>query len=570
MARMYSLTVALSLACIAINVGSADANKFLGQVPVHLESNLELEHVILSELEGALGNEHRTFTEKRLKAIKSAAQPIFQALPKNENGKLGSATTSYALYRVFLARHAWFVIGLEPFKAMASWNTSSPTSILDQRVPEFITGLFTSRLFKSGFGVHELSVLAATIEHFVHKESLVRLNTAYRSLGFSQEDSLGEEEVETVMDNYMTLYLLSPLVRNMSTVSASRVQGLRANITRLYPNFPDTQQFLRDVQQSVSPNRDHFYYSEVASLVEEVGDRYGRWQDYECRDLKDSLVEMEDPSTGGAGRVRLADFYNAALNKGKWQFTESVHYLRQLGALDESNPDNLRLIIANYINGPSNCAASSNYYSVCCLNECDELLGHIEAKVAAPVAEPERILALVAALPSSTLPGNRTLSTWLTHRLNEVAKHHGGMIPLHGRLFGQWMHYAFPRECTFPHVLGATKPQTPQEYLKEARRDLSTNKTVMQYYVSLPVPHQRRATETGELEELLSMESAMWTMEEELVVAHTFATPTQRPYAPWFRGGVFVAVIISTLVALKNSVDTKLTTVRLGNEKYFV
>merc|ERR1719231_2165838 len=294
----------------------------------------------------------------------------------------------------------------------------------------------------------------------------------------------------------------------MSTVSVKRIQVLRANATKLYPGFPETQQFLRDVQQSVGPKRDYFYYSDVAGLVEEVGDRYGRWQDYECRAIKDSLVEMEDPGTGGAGRVRLADFYDAALNKGKWQFSENVEYLRQMGALDESNPDNLRVIIPNYVNGPSNCAASSSYYSVCCLNECDELLGHIETKVAAPDATPEAIRALVAALPSSTVPGNRTLSSWLTHRLQEVADHHGGMVPLHGRLFGQWQHY-----------------------------------------ISKPAPHQRRVTETGELHEVLSMESAMWTMEEELVVHREVQPPQRTALGLWLRGAVFTAALLSGLMA---------------------
>jgi hypothetical protein len=168
MLPVNSMTATLMCFLLASNGGMVDANKFLGKVPVHLQDNIELEHVLLSELEDALGNEHRTYTEKRLGAIKKVAQPIFAALPKNENGKLGSAATSYALYRIFLARHAWFMIGLEPFKAMASWNASSPTSILDQHVPEFITGLFSTRLGKAGFGVHELSVLAATLEHFVH------------------------------------------------------------------------------------------------------------------------------------------------------------------------------------------------------------------------------------------------------------------------------------------------------------------------------------------------------------------------------------------------------------------
>merc|ERR1719161_2457245 len=483
MMPMNSVTTVLLFLCVASNSGIAGANKFLGKVPVHLENNVEFEHALLTELEGSLGNEHRTFTDRRLGAIKKTVQPIFDALPKNEYGKLGNAATSYALYRVFLARHAWFVIGLEPFKAMASWNASSPTSILDQRVPDFITGLFSTRLGKTGFGVHELSVLAATLEHFVHKESLLRLSAAYRSLTRSEEYVLAEEEVESVMDTYMALFILNPLVRNLTTVSTERVQALRANATKLYPGFPETQQFLRDVQQSVGPKRDYFYYSDVAGLVEEVGDRYGRWQDYECRALKDHLVDMEDPGTGGAGRVRLADFYDAAMNKGKWQFSENVEYLRQMGSLDESNPENLRVIIPNYVNGPSNCAASSSYYSVCCLNECDELLGHIETKVAAPDASPEQILTMVAALPSSTVPGNRTLSSWLTHRLQEVANHHGGMIPLHGRLFGQWLHYAFPRECPFPHVVGTIKPQGTVEWMLEFKQDV-TNKTEMEYLAS--------------------------------------------------------------------------------------
>merc|ERR1719183_1365246 len=107
-----------------------------------------------------------------------------------------------------------------------------------------------------------------------------------------------------------------------------RVQALRANASTLYPGFPETQQFLREVQQSVRPNRDYFYYSDVVGLVEEVGDRYGRWQDHECKTLKDTLVDLEDLGRGGAGRVRLADFYNARLNKGQWQLSEPVDYLR--------------------------------------------------------------------------------------------------------------------------------------------------------------------------------------------------------------------------------------------------
>merc|ERR1719161_961815 len=80
----------------------------------------------------------------------------------------------------------------------------------------------------------------------------------------------------------------------------------------------------------------------VVAVVEELGDRYGRFQNSECLLLKDSLVALEDKSIGGAGRVRLADFYHAALYQGRWEFVESADFLKQLGALDDTDPQNLR------------------------------------------------------------------------------------------------------------------------------------------------------------------------------------------------------------------------------------
>ena len=139
--------------------------------------------------------------------------------------------------------------------------------------------------------------------------------------------------------------------------------------------------------------------------------------------------------------------------------------MRQLGALDESDALNPRVIIPNYLSGPSNCVASSSYYSVCCLDECEGVLGRLEEMVAAPEASPSTILSLVPMVASATMPSNRTLSPWLHHRLGEVAKHHGGRVPLHGRLFAQWLHYAYPRECSFPHISGTINPQRPEDLL---------------------------------------------------------------------------------------------------------
>merc|ERR1719159_1856908 len=109
--------------------------------------------------------------------------------------------------------------------------------------------------------------------------------------------------------------------------------------------------------------------------------------------MKAKLVAMQEP---GTGRVRLSDFYKPALG-GDWQFSESVDYLRELGALDEADPGRPSVVVANYVSSPSNCIASSSFYSVCCLNECEGLMSHLERKIATSEAEPEQVAALVAA-----------------------------------------------------------------------------------------------------------------------------------------------------------------------------
>jgi hypothetical protein len=306
-------------------------------------------------------------------------------------------------------------------------------------------------------------------------------------------------------------------------------------------------------------------------VIAEIGERYGRFQDIECRQLKDWLVEVEDTSVGGAGRVRIADFYGRALNDGKWQFSETVDYLRQLGALDESDASNPRVIIPNYISGPSNCVASSAYYSVCCLDECESILGQIEQHIAAPEASPSAITQMVSMTPSATMPSNRSLSPWLHHRLEEVAKHHGGLVPLHGRLFAQWLHYAYPRECQFPHISGTINPQRPEDLLAASNMTddaISASEAEMKRMVEIapPIKHRVPGSEAD-----ASEESAMWSLHEELVVWR----PAQERsmvggFGPYIRGLAFTGVVLSFCLAMVRSLDSSLKTLHKTSDKHYV
>ena len=129
------------------------------------------------------------------------------------------------------------------------------------------------------------------------------------------------------------------------------------------------------------------------------------------------------------------DFYKTSIDDNTFEFQESEEYLRDLGALDDTDPSHPSVIIPNYIQSASNCIASESLYSVCCLNECEQLMSHLEREIDAPEAEPSRIAAIVSALPSTTVEAPRTLSPALMGRLEEAAAHHDGTVQLHGRLF---------------------------------------------------------------------------------------------------------------------------------------
>jgi hypothetical protein len=173
-----------------------------------------------------------------------------------------------------------------------------------------------------------------------------------------------------------------------------------------------------------------------------------------CRELKTELSAHEDHRSGRVPISRLNDAPVKSQFGRAQSFVKNEDELRRIGALDESLPSSEpRVIISNYLRSSANCVSPSGFYALCCPDECDGLMRELERLIAAPQAAPEVILKLVAGLSSPTVSAPRNLSAPLLSRLKEVAKVHGGTVPLHGRLFAQWMHHAFPRECTYPQKI---------------------------------------------------------------------------------------------------------------------
>merc|ERR1719424_1744936 len=354
---------------------------------------------LLAEVEGTFGSGSGS---SRVKQLEASLGPIYAALPKNEKGYLGHATVRYALHRLFVQRHGWSINGLDA--AGGHRNSTASAGLLKEQVPAYIQDLFEQRLAGRGFGLHELGVLAATIEHLVHSEAIKRLGKAFKVHDFLPTSLMTEKEADDVLDTYMTSYILGDDLSNMTLKDA---QELKAEMPEVYMAWNETQQFVHSMRRNVTASdgsaeqktSGNLDFSLVARTAERVGEHFGEFQNSECQQIKASLVKMEER---GTGRVPLSDFYKPALG-GDWQFQESAQYLRELGALDETEVGKPRVIIANYVSSPSNCIASSSFYSVCCMDECEDLL-------AAPEATPARVAALVGELPSSSVVAPRQLS----------------------------------------------------------------------------------------------------------------------------------------------------------------
>jgi hypothetical protein len=270
----------------------------------------------------------------------------------------------------------------------------------------------------------------------------------------------------------------------------------------------------------------------------------------------------------GSGRVKLADFYKPALGGG-WQFQESVGYLRQLGALDESDPSSMSVIIVNYLHSQTNCIAASGYYSVCCIDECEGLLGHLEEIIVASEATPASIVPIVERMSSSTVKGPRKLSAKLLSYLDDIAALHGGRVPLHGRLFAQWMHHAYPRECSYPHMSGTTRQQTGDEYLSESGAESVATEAEMRQFANHKAPTSVVSKE-GDRDD--NNEFLPWSAEEELLVSRREESTDAHSLFARLRPVVLVILACVLSVGLMNSLPGTLSVDRkdAGNAKFIV
>jgi len=385
----------------------------------------------------------------------------WRSLSKNVHGRVESPALRYAANHFLQKEHGWHVRGLEAGRAPSQFDktvdmTTNIPPLSSDSMPdyvEFIMGRNGTQGNTKGYRLAEVVAMVGVIRNLIQNEGMARLANAYELNGRLFGDRLTYEGLAAVLDSYMVLFAIGS---HKALSQAQYADGLATS-----QQNPDTQMFVRDTVRNIvyeetsdgNPFEDpSLSWESAAQAMFTLNRDLGKFRSLECEHLKEGLAQL-DPK--GTGRVPIGRFYSKK-QVGRWQLTESVEYLRQLGALDETLPGNIpHVVIPNYIASMSNCENPSAFYSVCCISECEDLQNSIEKQVRKPYASPEMILGIVQNLSSTTVDAPRNLSTALVQKLQAVAEMHSGNVPLHSRLFEQWLHFSFPLECPYPYMTGA-------------------------------------------------------------------------------------------------------------------
>ena len=389
----------------------------------------------------------------RLLHVEQSLRPSYEAFPKDARGNLPPHQVLPALTRAYFAKeHGWLVRGLEtpgaPIIAPGESHQDAHVAvtggglyeaqILKSKAPELAAALKDAALApaasSAGLSLGDISRTIAALEQLLLEESLPLLRASYYLNGFLDPmaelpPALEESQVQEALLSYLLLFRHG-LPRNLTDIESHQRMKQRAKKTA---DWPLLLHFESQVLHEIVPNPSgKISWTQASDAVSAVAMRYGRWQQSECEDMKSTLMKMDT----GAGRVRLEDFHGSP-KYPHYQFTEREDYLRKAGILVNEEADQY-VLIANYLLGPSNCIASSEYFAVCCLNECEEVMNRFEAILRAPAATVAQIMDAAA-----SVHGNFSqLRSGLEEGLHSLLDNTGAVV-LHSPGFRKWLHEAF-------------------------------------------------------------------------------------------------------------------------------
>eukprot|EP00746_Dinoflagellata_sp_MGD_P065583 gnl/MRDRNA2_/MRDRNA2_27312_c0_seq1.p1 gnl/MRDRNA2_/MRDRNA2_27312_c0~~gnl/MRDRNA2_/MRDRNA2_27312_c0_seq1.p1 ORF type:complete len:802 (-),score=146.93 gnl/MRDRNA2_/MRDRNA2_27312_c0_seq1:43-2448(-) len=509
---MVSIMFFLTLAVFSLLMGRA--------IFAHFEKVDSALHRL--ELQQSLGYALRpgvrpgSLRAERLAPVRNAVRPMFNALPKNQEGRLSTSIVRHMAHRYFSHKYGWTIKGLQYQASQENMTKKNGQGdILRSKVPGYVEMVLEGKLSDSGFSLDDAAMLVAAVEQMIFDEVIMDVEASYHLMDIPTEKTIPKPDMLEVLYSFF----VESIMHGDFTDKKLHMKHKRL-IGSLYPRWDALMNFVKDTTRTAAIERnrnrrmsfahygqDMFSFEETAYLATRVLEEFGPWSDYECQSMKELFLPRDTHMTG---RLQLGPFYRA-LDSGNWKFYETPEYLRHLGCLDESSKEvGPQVIIANYINANSNCLLAATHYSVCCMNECEGILRHFENRLQAPSASVSGIMqAASGMLETTSVMGKISNNTdHLRLHLEEIARIHGGWVPLHGRLFSQWLHFAFPHECPYPHTEAAINGST------------YTGRTVVtaeefKRYASAKVFKENQDENSTSF--WMDLQDGMWTTQEQLL-----------------------------------------------------
>jgi len=357
--------------------------------------------------------------------------------------------------------------------------------------------------------------MVAALEHLLFESERSLLEKLYSERGFTPQQRLTRPQLNSVMVEFMVFWMFGEEDARDVLTDSTWEKVAEESI----PHWHDIRFMVEGTvlatdfaRRSAPQSGDALAlfsnthgFEDAVRTAGRIGRDFSSFWNSQCQASKESLSAMDFT---GTGRVKLSDFYGANQD-GEWRFSESEAYLRELGALDETGRSN-QVLIANYMQGASNCIVMREHYLVCCMNECESLLAEFENSVGKPMAEVDSVLSVLRNMTDAS-GESVAMSETLKTRLMQIAERHDGQVPLHGRLFAQWLHYVFPRECIFPHAAGTVAALTPVQF---GDQYLATTEEMSKHV-------EGENLQNASLEDLSWM--TQWSDEEELLTDYVYA-----------------------------------------------
>jgi hypothetical protein len=454
------------------------ANSHLGS-DIHHE---ELERALATSVHSGVHpvRSGSSLGSSKLKIVRTAIAPYLNSVPKTADGRFSPSVVRYMVNRYFIHKYAMKMTGMEDFRS----NTTkvSDSVLLQQKLPSYVNGALQTYLDMAGYLEDDIVMLIVTMEQLINDDILESIESAYEINKVPTKSDVDRSHMYSILYSYLV-----EAVRQGDYSNREQHFQAKDNISIVFPSWDSVESLLDEVvdadahQANLAASPSHrgaspkYTFDNTVVLAQRAVQDMGPWLDSECKRMKEPLVELDPQETG---RVRLFDFYSSGLGDGA--FVESEAYLRQIGALDESSPSlGPQVIIPNYLQGANNCITLGKYYSLCCMNECEGMQRQIEEHIGKPSAPVAEISSAILTLFGMDLDrwfahdlarDDPRRNTTLLDDLHRVAGIDGGEVHLQGRLFAQWLHFAFPRSCPFPYSAGSLKQEAPDEFGQQASR----------------------------------------------------------------------------------------------------